>query len=104
MCNALAFGISREELIAWKASVNRGEIAYLTHYWYDPRFPHYRTVTKVGCSDLARLTDWCIANDLPPRYIHKRSQFPHFDLIGPKQKQILLSEGLHDHLTRFHII
>ena len=104
MCNDLAFGVSRAELNQWKAAVNRGEIAYLTHYWYDPRFPEYKTITKVGCSDLARLTDWCITYDLPPRYIHRRSPFPHFDLIGPRQRQILLSEGLEHHLVRFSIV
>lgn len=35
----MAFGIKREEMKQWKASVARGEIAYLTHYWVDPRFP-----------------------------------------------------------------
>ncbi len=97
----MAFGINREELSQWKAAVNKGEIAFLTHYWYDPRFPNFNTVTKVGCSDVNRLSEWCIANDLPPKYIHNRNPFPHFDLIGPKQKEILQQEQLWTQLKRF---
>jgi hypothetical protein len=47
----LAFGVKRHELRHWQEAVSRGEIAYLTHYWTDTRFPSVRTVTKVGCSD-----------------------------------------------------
>jgi len=100
----MAFGINREELSQWKAAVNRGEIAYLTHYWVDPRFPNINTVTKVGCADLERLSEWCIANQLPPKYIHYRTMFPHFDLIGPKQRDILIQEQLWLHLERFGIM
>ncbi|TBL75633.1 hypothetical protein [Paenibacillus thalictri] len=99
----MAFGIKREELTSWKEAVLRGEIAYLTHYWLDPRFPGVRTVTKVGCSDLERLTRWCTENGLNPKYIHHRPPFPHFDLIGPKQKEILQKEHLWDQLQRFHL-
>lgn len=35
----MAFGINREELTRWKKAVSAGEIAFLTHYWLDPRFP-----------------------------------------------------------------
>lgn len=97
----MAFGIKREELLQWKAAVNRGEIAYLTHYWIDPRFPNFNTVTKVGCADVNRLSEWCIAHDLPPKYIHNRTTFPHFDLLGPKQREILIEENLWDQLERF---
>lgn len=100
----MAFGIDRAELKAWKQAVNKGEIAYLTHYWYDPRFPEFKTVTKVGCSDMDRLVSWCKENGLNPRYIHHRSLFPHFDLIGPKQKEILQKERLWHHLERFGIV
>jgi hypothetical protein len=100
----MAFGITRDELNQWKEAVSRGEIAFLTHFWFDPRFPAYNTVTKVGCSDLARLADWCSINGLPPKYIHNRSPFPHFDLIGPKQKDILLLNGLSEQLERFNMI
>lgn len=97
----MAFGIKRAELTAWKEAVTRGETAYLTHYWFDPRFPEFRTVTKVGNANLERLTQWCIKNGLNPKYIHNRPPFPHFDLIGPKQIEILLQENMQQHLKRF---
>ncbi|WP_391574010.1 hypothetical protein [Cohnella sp.] len=97
----MAFGIDRAELNAWKAAVSRGETAFLTHYWYDPRFPQFRTVTKVGNADCERLAKWCRDNGLNPKYIHARSMFPHFDLLGAKQKEILIKEKLFLHLERF---
>lgn len=100
----MAFGIKRKELEAWKQEVLAGNIAFLTHYWLDPRFPNIKTVTKVGCSDLERLTTWCIQYELPPQHIHKRFLFPHFDLIGPKQIDILLEEGYREQLERFKLI
>ncbi|GIO30070.1 MULTISPECIES: hypothetical protein [Paenibacillus] len=99
----MAFGINRKELEAWKQAVNRGEIAFLTHFWLDPRFPGMTTVTKVGCSDLQRLKSWCETHGLPSRHIHNRNPFPHFDLIGPKQKEILIEEKLWDHVERFKL-
>lgn len=99
----MAFGISRAELSAWKRAVSRNEIAYLTHYWIDPRFPHIHCVTKVGCADLHKLQQWCKLHDLPVQYIHQREPFPHFDLIGPKQKEILAEAGLHSHIERFRL-
>lgn len=99
----MAFGITRAELARWKEAVARGEVAFLTHYWFDPRFPDIKTVTKVGSSDLGRLTDWCVANGLNPDYIHHRPPFPHFDLIGPKQRDILRREGLWEQLARFKL-
>jgi hypothetical protein len=99
----VAFGIKRAELNEWKATVARGETAFLTHYWYDPRFPDVRTVTKVGNANLERLTDWCIVNGLNPKYIHNRPPFPHFDLMGYKQKEILIKKNLQHHLDRFKI-
>ncbi|MDQ0169796.1 MULTISPECIES: hypothetical protein [Paenibacillus] len=99
----MAFGIKRNELTAWKERVSRGEIAYLTHFWIDPRFPGVKSVTKVGCADLERLEEWCRAHGLNPRYIHRREPFPHFDLLGEKQKQILQLEGLTEHIRRFHL-
>lgn len=62
----MAFGITRQELMAWKREVSRGEIAFLTHYWLDDRFPGITTVTKVGCSDLDKLRLWCNHNGLDP--------------------------------------
>ncbi|WP_178018795.1 hypothetical protein [uncultured Paenibacillus sp.] len=100
----MAFGVSREELEAWKRTVARGEIGFLTHFWLDSRFPGAKTVTKVGCSDLDRLKAWCEAHDLPAQYIHNRSPFPHFDLIGPKQREVLREEGLWDQLERFRLL
>jgi hypothetical protein len=99
----VAFGIKREELNDWKAAVGRGEIAYLTHYWLDPRFPGTRTVTKVGCSDIRTLTEWCVAHGLNPKYIHRRAPFPHFDLIGTRQREILRQEKLLEQLRRFRL-
>lgn len=100
----MAFGITRAEMNRWKAQVQQGEIAYLTHYWLDPRFPGIRTVTKVGCSDLDKLSAWCERYDLDPRYIHRRQPYPHFDLIGPKQREILLLERQDDQLQRFGLL
>lgn len=97
----MAFGIKRHELEHWKAEVLRGEIAYLTHYWTDPRYPDIKTVTKVGCSDKERLTQWCVKHGLNPIYIHNRTPFPHFDLLGPRQAEILQQEGQWDQLRRF---
>lgn len=99
----MAFGVDRCELNEWKRRVAAGEIAYLTHYWHEPRWPGIRTVTKVGCSDLGKLRGWCEANGLDPAYIHERGDYPHFDLIGRRQKEILLREGLHGHIDRFKL-
>lgn len=99
----MAFGISKQELQQWKLKVKQGDIAFLTHYWYDKRFPQFNTVTKVGCSDIQRLQDWCISNGLNPDYIHYRLPYPHFDLIGPKQTELLHKYKLTDHITRFDL-
>ena len=97
----MAFGINRKELENWKQQVANGEISFLTHFWIHPHFPECKTVTKVGCADIAKLKDWVITHGLNPRYIHYRDRYPHFDLIGPKQTEILMKEGLWDHLERF---
>lgn len=97
----MAFGVRREELEDWKRKVTAGEIAYLTHYWYEPRFPGVNTVTKVGCDDLDRLAAWCGRYGLNPAYIHKRQPFPHYDLIGAKQVEVLRLEGQWEQLKRF---
>ena len=99
----MAFGITRNELKEWKAAVARGEIAFLTHYWRDPRFPGIRTVTKVGCSDRGKLAIWCRDNGLNPAYIHERDEYPHFDLLGHKQADVLRREKLYRHMERFGI-
>ncbi|WP_337101548.1 hypothetical protein [Paenibacillus sp. YIM B09110] len=100
----MAFGITRAEMESWKTAVAGGDIAFLTHYWLDSRFPDMRTVTKVGCSDLAKLSRWCLDNGLNPRYIHNRDPFPHFDLLGAKQRELLLKENKHDQLERFGLL
>ncbi|MFD2332366.1 hypothetical protein ACFSR7_24175 [Cohnella sp. GCM10020058] len=97
----MAFGVKREELEAWKRKVAAGEIAFLTHYWFEPRFPGVKTITKVGCADLDKLSDWCSLHGLNPAYIHARRPFPHFDLIGDKQSEILRVEGQWEQLERF---
>ncbi|MDP4106487.1 MAG: hypothetical protein Q8935_16240, partial [Bacillota bacterium] len=54
----MAFGIKRGDLLAWKRKIDNGDIAFLTHYWLDERFPGSKTVTKVGCHNLERLAKW----------------------------------------------
>lgn len=100
----MAFGINKSELQAWKEQVSKGEIAFLTHYWLDPRFENATTVTKVGCVNLERLTSWGKKYGLKKEWIHNREKFPHFDLIGPSQIEILIAEGLESHITRFKMI
>jgi len=99
----MAFGLKRKELDSWKAKVAAGEIAYMTHYWLEPRFPGITTVTKVGCADLAKLAKWCERHGLNPAYIHRRGEYPHFDLIGPMQRAILAEEGLWEQIERFRL-
>lgn len=98
----MAFGIKREELQRWKDKVRSGEIAFLTHYWIDERFPGMKTVTKVGCADIERLAEWGKQYGIPSRYIHHRSHYPHFDLLGERQIEILTAENLLEQLHRFH--
>jgi len=98
----MAFGIRRKELMNWKESVKRGEIAILTHYWEDERFPASTSVTKVGCINLDQLSKWGEKYQLKPEWIH-RSSYPHFDVFGKKQKEILQKEGLQEQINRFNI-
>jgi len=95
----MAFGIKRDELNRWKDEVARGEIAFLTHYWLDDRFPDSKTVTKVGCSDLEKLIHWGRKYGLEPEWIDKRkANLPHFDLFGERRDEILKKEGLPHHI------
>jgi hypothetical protein len=95
----LAFGIKRQEIIEWKRRIDSGKIAFLTHYWLDDRFPGSKTVTKVGCLDLDRLAVWGKKYGLQKEWIHHRKDgYSHFDLIGERQKEILQSEGLSEHI------
>ncbi|MFC3885710.1 hypothetical protein ACFOU2_20430 [Bacillus songklensis] len=96
----MAFGIKRGELQSWKEKVKRGEIAFITHYWIDERFPGMKTVTKVGCADIERLIQWGKKYGIPSRFIDNRSGYPHFDLLGERQIEILTEENLLDQLKR----
>lgn len=98
----MAFGIKRHELNEWKRKTLNGEIAFLTHYWYDQRFPEYYSVTKVGCKSIPKLIEWGKKYNLNPKWIHN-GKYPHFDLIGERQVTILKSEGLYEHIEKFNL-
>ncbi|QUW22333.1 hypothetical protein JSQ81_01710 [Sporosarcina sp. Marseille-Q4063] len=100
----MAFGIKRDELIAWKKAVRNREMAFLTHYWIDERFPGCKTVTKAGCSDIEKLSQWGERYGLKREWIDMRDDYPHFDLFGEHEKRILLSEGLSAQLKRFGLL
>ncbi|KKB38829.1 hypothetical protein [Bacillus thermotolerans] len=100
----MAFGIKRAEIEKWKRQIDAGEVAFLTHYWMDERFPHCRTVTKVGCKDLTKLANWGRKYGLKKEWIDYRAGgYSHFDLLGDRQKEILQKEGLYDHIERFRL-
>lgn len=91
----LAFGIKRSDVLEWKQQIDQGEIAFLTHYWLDDRFPGCKTVTKVGCQDMERLAEWGRKYDLKKEWIHHRKDgYSHFDLLGGRQIEILKAEGI----------
>ncbi|WP_313892355.1 hypothetical protein [Psychrobacillus sp.] len=97
----MAFGITREELVEWKLSVQNEKIAFLTHYWIDERFPGCKTVTKVGCGNLSILIEWGKQYGLKEEWIDHKEGYPHFDLFGKYEYDILKNEGLLDQLKRF---
>ncbi|MFB5663084.1 hypothetical protein [Alteribacillus sp. HJP-4] len=97
----MAFGISKSELNEWKEKASNGRVSLLTHYWYDPRFPEHRSVTKAGCTDIDILIQWGRKYGLKEEWIHQREHFPHFDLLGDRQLRILQAEGKYDHIRRF---
>ncbi|AJD91124.1 hypothetical protein JMA_18070 [Jeotgalibacillus malaysiensis] len=100
----MAFGIKRAELVKWKRDIDRGEIAFLTHYWVDDRFHEMRTVTKAGAMNIDQLSDWGSQYGLKKEWIHIREDgYSHYDLIGDTQLYILKSEGLTEHIERFKI-
>jgi len=99
----MAFGITRSELQAWKQDVAAGKIAFLTHFWTDERFPGCYTVTKVGCRNLSMLIEWGAQHDLQPHWIHERDHFPHFDLFGDRQLDMLMKEGQWSHIEKFKL-
>lgn len=91
----MAFGLKKQELAEWKKRIDNGEIAFLTHYWLDDRFPDCKTVTKVGCSDLEKLKSWGKKYGLKEEWIHFRKDgYSHFDLLGDTQRMILKEEGI----------
>lgn len=98
----MAFGIKREELSEWKRKVNNGEIAFLTHFWEDPRFPGATSVTKVGCKDIHKLAKWGTKYGLKREWIHL-TKYPHFDLFTDKQKHILYAENQIQQIERFNL-
>lgn len=97
----MAFGIKRSQLNKWKSEVEAGQIAFITHFWLDPRFPNEKSVTKVGCKDLHKLTAWGSKYGLKAEWIHERDAYPHFDLIGDKQRTIMEQEGRMKDLQKF---
>lgn len=99
----MAFGLTRSELVEWKKQVNSGEIAIITHYWQDSRFPNATSVTKVGCSDLAKLIHWGKEYGLKAEWIDMRGDYPHFDLFGEKQLKILLKENQLEQIKKFKL-
>ncbi|TXC91773.1 hypothetical protein FS935_05140 [Metabacillus litoralis] len=99
----MAFGITRQELTNWKKDVIQGEIAFLTHYWLDDRFPDSHCVTKVGCANVEKLAKWGSQFGLKKEWIHHYDLFPHFDLLGEKQFLILKHYGLEDHIKKFKL-
>ncbi|MRH42600.1 hypothetical protein GH741_07870 [Aquibacillus halophilus] len=99
----MAFGIKKNELKTWKQQVENGEVVFLTHYWFDIRFPECNTVTKVGCSDIDKLIEWGKKYNLNPKWIHLDESYPHFDLLGDRQKYILAEEKQWDQIKRFNL-
>ncbi|MBT2680854.1 hypothetical protein J7E38_17830 [Bacillus sp. ISL-35] len=97
----MAFGIKRHELAEWKEKIRKGEIAFLTHYWIDDRFPGCNTVTKAGCRDIEKLAEWGRKYGLSPEWIDNRKpDYPHFDLFGMKQEEVLKEEGIKNYLGK----
>ncbi|MDG5789923.1 hypothetical protein QA612_20920 [Evansella sp. AB-P1] len=96
----MAFGITKRDLDEWKSKAINGEVAFITHFWYDARFPHYRTVTKAGCSNKDTLIQWGMKHGLKAEWIHERELFPHFDLLGERQREILMKENKYDQLLK----
>lgn len=99
----MAFGINRTELTEWKNLVLQGEIAIITHYWYDKRFPQYETVTKVGCCNLSKLKQWGQKYELDPNWIDHHRKYPHFDLFGELQIAVLFNEKQFTQIKRFSL-
>src|SRR5699024_7018657 len=98
----MAFGIKRSELWQWKKQVNEGKISIITHYWQDDRFPGCTTVTKIGLANIDKLISRGEQYSLKSRWIHQNA-YPHFDVFGEKQKEILKQEEKVEQLRRFKL-
>lgn len=97
----MAFGINKDDVKAWKGKIDKGEIAFLTHYWLDDRFPGCKTVTKVGCKDLEKLAEWGKKYGLKKEWIHIRNDgYSHYDLFGDYERKILEAEGIFTPLVK----
>ena len=99
----MAFGLKRAEVNAWKEAVRAGEIAFLTHYWLDDRFPGCKTVTKVGCANIDRLIEWGQQYGLKSEWIDYKKDYPHFDLFGQTEVHALCDAGLQEQVDRFKL-
>ncbi|EUJ33316.1 hypothetical protein MFLO_03215 [Listeria floridensis FSL S10-1187] len=100
----MAFGVKRDELKAFQQKAESGEVALLTHYWLDKRFPNSKTVTKAASSDLEALKKWGSQYHLPEAYIdYGHKNLPHYDLFGEIQLKVLEQEGKWDQIERFHL-
>jgi hypothetical protein len=98
----VAFGISKSQLKKWKNEIDSGEIAIITHFWIDERFPNCNSVTKVGCHNIEKLVNWGTIYGLKEEWIHHRKDgYSHFDLLGDKQAEVLLKEGHIEELNKF---
>ncbi|WP_026689772.1 hypothetical protein [Alteribacter aurantiacus] len=97
----MAFGITRSELNVFKEKAQKGQIAIITHYWYDERFPEYKTVTKAACTNIDTLVNWGKKHGLKREWIHHQKGLPHFDLLGEHAKRVLKKEGLLSQLEKF---
>lgn len=99
----MAFGITREELKQWKSKVLSGEIAILTHFWLDDRFPGCHSVTKVGCNNREKLISWGKQYNLKSEWIHEHDTYLHYDLFGKIQYKVLTKENKEAHIKRFKL-
>ncbi|MFA9559596.1 hypothetical protein ACERII_19990 [Evansella sp. AB-rgal1] len=96
----MAFGLKKSDIEKWKKRANEGEVAFITHFWFDERFPQYRTVTKAACANKDTLIQWGQKYNLKPEWIHDRKDFPHFDLLGDRQRDILKKENQYEQLEK----
>ncbi|MBP3039961.1 hypothetical protein J9303_10725 [Bacillaceae bacterium Marseille-Q3522] len=99
----MAFGIKKADIEEWKEKVSKGDLAFLTHYWLDARFPGCKTVTKAGCKDMKKLIAWGNENGLKQEWIHHHKDYPHFDLFGNHQLFILQKYQQYEQIERFKL-